>query len=92
MGPNQFKVAGDLTIRDVTRPIVFDATNEGMGKDPWGNQRLGLSAKATLNRKDFGLNWNVALEAGGWLVGDEVKIAIELEAVQKQVEPELVAA
>lgn len=85
---NHFKVIGDLTIKDVTQEITFDVTNEGAGKDPWGNKRLGLSAKAKLNRKDFGLNWNVALEAGGWLVGEEVKIAIELQAIQKQATPE----
>jgi polyisoprenoid-binding protein YceI len=73
-----------LTIKDVTRPIVFDVTNDGQGQDPWGGKRWGLSATAKLNRKDFGLLWNVALEAGGWLVGDEVKLAIELQLVQDQ--------
>lgn len=81
---NRFRLAGDLTIKDVTREIVFDATYEGPHQDPWGNQRYGFSGDATLNRKDFGLTWNVPLEAGGWLVGDEIKIHVELQAVQQQ--------
>jgi polyisoprenoid-binding protein YceI len=80
-GANQYKVHGDLTIKGVTRAVVFDVADEGRGQDPWGNQRWGISASAKLSRKDFGLTWNVALETGGWLVGDEVKIAIELQAV-----------
>ncbi len=77
----RYKAAGQLTIRDVTREVVFDVTMEGDGKDPWGNRRLGLAAQVTINRKDFGLAWNVALETGGWLVQDQVKIGIDLEAV-----------
>lgn len=89
---HHLKVAGDLTIKDVTREVVLDVTMEGPGKDPWGNRRIGLSAQTTINRKDFGLNWNVALETGGWLVGDQVKIAIEIEAIQQQEVAERVAA
>jgi len=77
------KVTGDLTIHGVTRPITL--TVEGPTeeiKDPWGKQRIGASATAKLNRKDFGLVWNTALEAGGVLVGDEVKITLDLEAVR----------
>jgi polyisoprenoid-binding protein YceI len=85
LGDNHYKVVGDLTIKDITREIIFKATDEGQGKDPWGNLHRGFTAEATLNRKDFGLNWNVALEAGGWLVGDQVKIAVELELVKKEV-------
>jgi polyisoprenoid-binding protein YceI len=77
----RYKVAGLLTIRDVTREVVFDVSMEGFGKDPWGNRRIGLAAQATINRKDFGLTWNVALETGGWLVQDQVKISADLEAV-----------
>lgn len=84
----QFKLVGDLTIKDVTREIVLDTTYEGPSKDPWGNQRMAFSAQSTLNRKDFGLNWNVALEAGGWLVGDEIQLQIEVQAVKQQVEAE----
>lgn len=83
---DHFEVVGDLTIKDVTRQVVFNVTNEGLIKDPWGNVRRGFSAETVLNRKDFGLNWNVALEAGGWLVGDKVKVAIEVEAI-RQVAP-----
>ena len=92
-GGDQYKLIGDLTVRDVTREFTFDVTNEGKGKNPWGGEIWGLTANATLNRKDFGLNWNVALEAGGLLVGDQVKIRVEMELVKVQ-EPvaELVAA
>ena len=81
-GGNQYKVTGDLTIRGVTREFTFDVTNEGQNKNPWGGMVWGLTAKGALNRKDYGLNWNVALETGGWLVGDQVKINVELELVQ----------
>jgi polyisoprenoid-binding protein YceI len=80
-GQNRFKVVGDMTIRGTTRPVEWDVEAAELGKDPWGNQRLGFSAETKLNRKDFGLNWNVALETGGWLVSDEIKIAAELQAV-----------
>jgi polyisoprenoid-binding protein YceI len=85
-GKDRFKLFGDLTIKDATQEIVFDARDEGQMKDPWGNQRRAFSAQAKLNRKDFGLNWNVALETGGWLVGDEVKILVDLQLVQEQPE------
>ncbi len=86
-GDNRYKVIGDVTIKDVTRELVFNVTDEGKGKDPWGNTHWGFTAEATLNRKDFGLNWNVALETGGWLVGDQIKINVEMEAIEKQPEP-----
>lgn len=79
----QYDVQGDLTIRGVTRPVTLTATVTGSGKDPWGNYRAGFSAQGQLNRKDFGLTWNAALEAGGFLVGDEVKINLEVEAVRQ---------
>jgi polyisoprenoid-binding protein YceI len=78
----EYNVTGDMTIRDVTREVTFKVTDEGHAKDPWGNQRWGVSATANINRRDFGLNWNVTLETGGWLVGDQVKIATEMELVQ----------
>lgn len=81
-GNNEFKVHGDLTIRGVTRPIAWDVEAAELGKDPWGNPRLGFSAETKLNRKDFGLNWNVALETGGFLVGDEIRVLAEVQAVQ----------
>jgi len=78
-----YRIAGDLTMHGVTREVVFDATEEGRGRDPWGNERAGFAARARLNRRDFGLTWNAALETGGVLVGDEVKISIDLELVAK---------
>ncbi len=75
----QFKLIGDLTIRGVTRPVTMSVTNEGSGKDPWGNDRLGFSATAKIDRSEFGLTWNQALEAGGVMVGDEVKISLDIE-------------
>jgi polyisoprenoid-binding protein YceI len=80
-GADQYKVYGELTIKDVTREVVFYAVDEGRAVDPWGNRRIGVSATTKINRKDFGLTWNVALETGGWLVGDEVTITAEVELV-----------
>jgi len=74
------KIHGDLTIHGVTKPVVLDAAFLGEGKDPWGNQKAGFSAKTTVNRKDFGLNWNQALETGGVLVGEDVEISLNVEA------------
>jgi polyisoprenoid-binding protein YceI len=76
-----FRVRGDLTIRGTTRPVTLDGTFEGRVKDPWGNARIGFSAFTTINRKDFGLAWNQALETGGFVVGDEVRIEINVEAI-----------
>lgn len=80
---SELKLQGNLTIRGVTRPITLDVERLGEGKDPWGNQRLGFSAKGSLDRKQYGLNWNQVLEAGGVLVGDKVEIEIDIEAVAK---------
>jgi polyisoprenoid-binding protein YceI len=77
-----FSVAGDLTLHGVTRPVVLEVTEEGRGKDPWGGERLGFSATTRIKRSDFGLTWNQALEAGGVLVGDEIKISLELQLVK----------
>jgi polyisoprenoid-binding protein YceI len=77
----KFKVTGDLTIRGTTHPITLDATFEGTGKDPWGGTRSAFSASGKFDRRDYGLTWNVALEAGGILVSNEVKIQIEAQAV-----------
>ncbi|GIO25961.1 YceI family protein [Ornithinibacillus bavariensis] len=77
---NNYDVTGDLTLRGVTKPVTFDVTMEGVNKDPWGNEVAGFSGTSKLNRKDFGLVWNAALETGGVLVGEDVKINIELEA------------
>jgi len=80
---NEYTMAGDLAIHGVTQPVTFDVTFEGQGKDPWGNEKAGFSAKASVNRKDFGLNWNSVLETGGVLVGEQVKINVEIEALKQ---------
>ena len=80
---SKFSLHGDLTIRGVSRPVTLYVINEGQVTDPWGNERVGYHATATINRKDFGLEWNMALEAGGVLVGDEVRITIETELVKQ---------
>lgn len=76
---DEFKLIGDLTIRDVTRQIVLDVTNEGSVTDPWGSPRIGFSAKTKIDRRDFGLTWNQALEAGGFIVGDDIRISVDVE-------------
>ncbi|HEX6385963.1 MAG TPA: YceI family protein [Anaerolineae bacterium] len=82
------RVTGDLTIRDVTREVVLLVKYQGQAKSPWGTTSAGFSASTKINRKEFGLSWNQALETGGVLVGDEVKIDVELEIV-KQPEAEV---
>jgi polyisoprenoid-binding protein YceI len=79
---NNFKLVGNLTIHGVTREVTLDVTQEGRVKDPWGGDRAGFSARTKINRKDFGLLWNLVLETGGVTVGDEVKINLELELVK----------
>ena len=75
-----FDVEGDLTIRDVTRRITLPVTYLGKATDPWGNEKLAFETEITINRKDFGLLWNAALETGGFLVGDDVKISVSVQA------------
>ena len=77
-----FELVGDLTIRGITRETVLEVTNEGRARDPWGNERAVFSAKTKINRVDFGLTWNQALETGGVLVGEDVKISIDVELVK----------
>ncbi len=79
---NGFRLVGDLTIHGVTREVALDVTSEGRGKDPWGGERAGYSATTKIKRSDYGLLWNQALETGGLLVGDEVKINIDLELIE----------
>ncbi len=81
-GGADYRITGDLTIKNVTREVSFNAEVNGPVKDPWGGTRAVLTAETKVNRKDFGLNWNAALEAGGWLVGDDVKLSIDLELVK----------
>lgn len=82
-GVDHFAITGNLTIRGVTRQVVLDAEFAGIVNDPWGGTRAGFSATTKINRKDFGLTWNVALETGGVVVGDEVKISLEFEAIKQ---------
>lgn len=77
-----FKLTGDLTIRGVTKPITLDVEFEGKSKDPWGGERVGFAANGKIDRRDFGLTWNQALETGGVLVGNDVKINLEVQAVK----------
>jgi polyisoprenoid-binding protein YceI len=78
---NKGRIKGTLTMHGVSREVVLDAEFLGAGKDPWGNQRFGFHAQAKVNRKDFGMAWNEVIEAGGVLVGDEVEISLDVEAV-----------
>ncbi|MGN6186130.1 MAG: YceI family protein [Thermoanaerobaculia bacterium] len=79
---DKFRVIGDLTIRGVTKEVVLDATYEGTGVDPWGGTRAGIRATTKIDRREFGLTWNQALETGGILVSNDVRIEIELQAVK----------
>ena len=78
------RLLGELTIRGVTRPVSLDVTFDGEIKDPWGNRRRGFTAEGVLYRKDFGMTWNQILDAGGVLVGDKVKVTLNVEAVEKR--------
>ena len=80
-GGDRYRVRGDLTIRDVTREVVLDVDYGGLAKDPWGNQRAAFTATTSLQRADYGLEWNQVLEAGGVLVGERVDIELEVQAV-----------
>jgi polyisoprenoid-binding protein YceI len=78
----EYDVTGDLTLRGVTRPETFVVTFEGTGKDPWGNEKVGFNAEGKIKRSEFGLTWNAALETGGVLVGDEIKVSLEIQAAK----------
>ncbi|HTB72704.1 MAG TPA: YceI family protein [Polyangiaceae bacterium] len=82
-GDKKYVVTGDLTIRGVTKPVKLDVEELGGGKDPWGNQRVAYAAKARVDRGDYGLKWNQALETGGVLVGEHIDIEIDIEAIAK---------
>lgn len=79
---DDYELTGDLTLRGVTKSVKFPAEFSGLMKDPWGNTKAGLNILGKINRKDWGLNWNSALETGGVLVGEEVKLNIELQLIQ----------
>jgi polyisoprenoid-binding protein YceI len=80
---NQFMVHGDLTIRGITRPVTLEAEYEGGGKTPFGTEVASWTAQTEIDRKDFDLTWNAPLEAGGFLLGDDVKIELDIEAVRQ---------
>jgi polyisoprenoid-binding protein YceI len=80
-GGESFDVVGDLSVRGTTKEIHLPVTFLGNATDPWGGKRIGFEAETTVNRKDYGLNWNAALETGGFLVGDDVKITLSIQAV-----------
>lgn len=78
---DRWEVDGELTIRDVTRPVTLDVEFEGAGQDPWGNARIAFAGETEIDREDFGITWNQALETGGVLVGKKVKIFIDVQLV-----------
>lgn len=79
----EYKITGDLTIKDVTKSITLDTEYSGLMKDPWGNTKAGIAMQGKINRKDFGLSWNAALETGGVLVGEEIKLQAEVQLIKK---------
>jgi polyisoprenoid-binding protein YceI len=83
-GRGAFEVAGNLTMRGVTKALAIPVSYLGKATDPWGNEKVAFEAEVTLNRKDFGLNWNAAIEAGGFLVGDEVKVSLSIQAAAQK--------
>jgi polyisoprenoid-binding protein YceI len=89
---DRYRVVGDLTIRDVTREVTLQVEDEGRGQDPWGGERAAFSATGTVDRRDFGLTWNQALEAGGVLVGNDINLTIEVQAVKQVAQAEEAAA
>jgi len=78
-----FLVDGDLTIKDVTKPVTFEVEFGGFGTDPWGNYKAGATAKTVINREDFGLTWNAALEAGGVMVSDKITLEFDVSAIRQ---------
>jgi polyisoprenoid-binding protein YceI len=82
-GGDEFVLVGDLTIKGITKSIELETEFEGVAKDPWGGDRVGFSAKGEIDREDFDVSWNVALEAGGVLVGKKIKIELDVEAVRQ---------
>lgn len=82
---NKFKLVGDLTIKDITHEVKLDVEFAGLMTDPWGNEKAGYTIEGKINRKDWELNWNTALEAGGFLLSDDVKILCEVQLVKQDV-------
>ncbi|HET6877776.1 MAG TPA: YceI family protein [Jatrophihabitans sp.] len=81
-GGSEFEVTGDLTIKDVTKPVTIPLEFQGAATDPFGNQRIGFEGSVTINRKDWGVNWNAALETGGVLVSEKVTLEFEISAIK----------
>jgi polyisoprenoid-binding protein YceI len=81
-GEGKLQIVGDLTVRGVTKPVTLEASYEGSGKDPWGGERAGFSATTSINRTDFGMIFNKALDTGGLLVGEKVELQLEVEAIK----------
>jgi polyisoprenoid-binding protein YceI len=82
-GDRTFELDGDLTIRDITNPVTLKGEYLGAGQDPFGKTSVGFSASTTFEREDFDMTWNMALEAGGWLVGKTVTVEVEVEAIKQ---------
>jgi polyisoprenoid-binding protein YceI len=82
LGDDMYELTGNLTIKEVSHPVILSAEYGGIMSDPWGNVKAGFSITGKINRKDWGLSWNAALEAGGVLVGDEVKLNIDIELLK----------
>ena len=82
-GADQFRLIGDLTIHGVTREVGLDVVTEGFVRDPWGKERAGFSAKGHLKRSEFGLTWNAALEAGGMVLSDDIKLSMDVELTKQ---------
>ena len=89
---DRFKIIGDLEIRGTSMPVILDATFDGLGKDPWGKQRAGFTARGEIDRREWGLRWNQALETGGVLVGHAIKLEIEAQAVKQDSEEHMASA
>ena len=81
---SDYQIKGDLTIRETTLPVTLKGEFSGVLKDPWGNNRIGLTLEGAINRRDFGLTYNAALETAGVLVGEEVKLNIELQMIENK--------
>lgn len=83
-GKNKFKLTGELTMHGVTKPITLDAEYNGTAKDPWGNNRAGFSASGKLNRKDYGIVWNKTMDTGSLMLGEEVELDLQVEAIEEK--------
>ncbi|MFI6943188.1 YceI family protein [Streptomyces sp. NPDC050418] len=82
LGGEDYRITGDLTIKDVTKPLTIDLEFNGVAKDPFGNERVGFEGKAELHRSEWGLTWNSALDTGGVLVSDKIKLTFDISAIR----------